>query len=524
MVNSNYNPDVLNCIANLSNDEVFTPPELANKVLDLLPQELFSNPKSTFLDPFSKSGVFLREIVKRLDRGLESQIPDRQERIDHILHTQVYGIAITELTSYLSRRSLYCSKHANGKYSVSQFNNESGNILYVNRNHTWENGKCKYCGAPQAAYDRGPEAEQYAYMFIHTDNPKQFFGNMKFDVIIGNPPYQLSKASENNKTNASFASAIYPLFFEQARKLKPRYIAMIIPSRWMTRTGQGISNDWVDKMISCNHFIEMHDYLDSNECFAGVDIMGGVNYFLFSEEYVGKCRYVQHSGDKVTKRDDYLDPFKAGVVIRDSMALQIVRKVIKKEGNYYLNKSFSSLVGPSHYFDKDGVLNTNWSGYVKRRDDAHDVKYYLSRRMEESGFAWIKKSDIPKGIETLKLHKVFIPKANGSFGEDAPILGVPFYGEPGSVCSQTYIPIGYDSKLHNFTKEQCESIISYIKTKFFRFMVSVRKMTQDAPREVYQFVPLQEFNHTWTDSELYKKYCLEQDEIQFIETMIRSME
>ena len=141
MVNSSYNPDVLNCIANLSNDEVFTPPELANKVLDLLPQDLFKSPDTKFLDPFTKSGVFLREIVKRLDRGLESVIPDRQTRIDHILHNQVFGIAITELTSLLARRSVYCSKRANGKYSVSRFNSECGNILYANHFHTWTGGK-----------------------------------------------------------------------------------------------------------------------------------------------------------------------------------------------------------------------------------------------------------------------------------------------------------------------------------------------------------------------------------------------
>ena len=524
MATNNYNPDVLNCLANLSNDEVFTPPELANRILDLLPQELFRSPDTKFLDPFSKSGVFLREIVKRLDKGLETNIPDRQSRIDHILHKQVFGIAVTELTSYLSRRSLYCSRFANGDFSVSRFDTEGGNILYSNRSHTWENGRCKYCGASQAVYDRGPEAEQYAYMFIHTDNPNQFFGNMKFDVIVGNPPYQLSKASENNKTNASFASAIYPLFFEQALKLNPRYISMIVPSRWMTRTGQGISNDWVDKMIIGNHFIEMHDFPDSTDCFAGVDIMGGVNYFLYSQEYIGKCHYVQHTKEKQIARDDYLDPFKAGVIIRNPMALEITRKIILKEGDYYKNNSFSSLVGPSHYFDKDGVLNTNWRGYAKHRDETHNVKYYVSRKLEETGFGWIKKSDIPKGIETLGLHKVFIPKANGSFGENAPILGVPFYGEPGSVCSQTYIPIGYDSHLHNFSKEECENIMSYIKTKFFRFMVSVRKMTQDAPKDVYQFVPKQDFSHPWTDEMLYKKYGLDKDEIAFIESMIRPME
>ena len=125
----NYNPDVLNCLANLSNDEVFTPPELANKMLDLLPQELFQNPSTTFLDPFTKSGVFLREIVKRLDKGLEKLIPDRQERIDHILQKQVFGIAITELTSLLARRSVYCSKDASSKYSISKFPTSSGNIL-----------------------------------------------------------------------------------------------------------------------------------------------------------------------------------------------------------------------------------------------------------------------------------------------------------------------------------------------------------------------------------------------------------
>ena len=523
MIISNYNPDVLNCIANLSNDEVFTPPELANKMLDLLPQELFRSPKTTFLDPFTKSGVFLREIVKRLDRGLADQIPDRQQRIDHILHHQVFGIACTELTSLLARRSVYCSKHANGKYSVSKFDSEEGNIIYKNINHSWVNGKCKYCGASQAVYDRGSEAEQYAYMFIHTDNPKKFFPNMQFDVIIGNPPYQLSKASEKTTNNGAFASAIYPLFVEQVRKLNPKYICMITPSRWMTKAGQGVSDDWVDKMIRGNHFIEMHDHLDANDCFAGVEIKGGVNYFLYSPSYTGICRYVLHQGDKMSTRNNYLDVIGAGIVIRDSMALEIIEKVVSIEGKYFLKDSFYNIVSPKHFFDKDELLSSNWRGYKRNKDEKHKTKYYLNKRLEECGYGWISESDIPKGKEALPLNKVYIPKAGGS-GTDDIILGNPFYGEPDSVCSYTYLCLGYDPIKHNFTKKECENIITYIKTRFFRYMVSIKKKTQDASRDVYMFVPLQDFSHPWTDEMLYKKYGLNEEEIAFIESMIRPME
>src|SRR5574344_1681197 len=140
LFNSVYNPDVLSCIANLSNDEVFTSPEIANKMLDLLPQELFENPDTTFLDPACKSGVFLREIAKRLLIGLEGAIPDLQERIDHIFQKQLYGIAITEMTSLLSRRSTYCSKYPNSKYSVSAFADAQGNIRFKRTLHKWKDG------------------------------------------------------------------------------------------------------------------------------------------------------------------------------------------------------------------------------------------------------------------------------------------------------------------------------------------------------------------------------------------------
>lgn len=518
-----YTPDVLTCIANLSNDEVITPPEVANKMLDLLPQELFRSKETKFLDPACKSGVFLREIAKRLIKGLEDQIPDLNERLDHIFKNQIYGIAITELTSLLSRRSLYCSKFASSKYSVVKFEKADGNVRFKKIPHSFENGKCVYCGASEKEYGkekRGEELESHAYELIHTQRPEKIW-NMKFDVIIGNPPYQLSVG--NTSGNSSKAKAIYHNFISQAIKLMPRYLVMITPSRWMTKTTEGIPDAWVDSMINDTRLKIIHDYLDSSKIFPGVDIKGGVNYFLWVRDYSGKCNYFLHNdaNDVVEPHVDYLNPINAGIIIRDVKSLDIIKKISSVDGEYIADESlnFSSLVSPKDFFTNKQVLTSSWTGYSDKKTDECCIKYYLNKNIHKKEFGWVPENVIPKNHKSIACNKVYIPAAAGT-GNDSQVLGHAFLGDKNSVCSQTYLVIGYNK---DYSEQECKNIITYINTRFFRYLVSIKKKTQNGPRGVYQFVPLQDFSKPWTDEELYAKYNLTQEEIDFIESMIKPM-
>ena len=495
-----YNPDVLTCLANLSNDEVFTPPDVVNKMLDMLPQELFRDPKTTFLDPACKTGVFLREIAKRLIAGLEPKIPDLQERIDHIFHNQLYGIAITELTSLLSRRGLYCSKSAASEYSVSQFERTDGNIRFKRIEHTWKDSKCVYCGASQGEYDRSKDLETHAYEFIHVSNPEDIF-KMKFDVIIGNPPYQLSDGG-----NGASAKPIYNLFVEQGKKLNPRYLIMIIPARWYAG-GKGL-DDFRNAMLSDKRIRCLVDYFDADECFPGVDISGGICYFKWERDNPGECIVDSRRHEKSSQMSRSLLENGCDTFIRFNEAVSIVRKVkVKKE------ERFSELVSSRKPFGFD----TNKGGQSKPFKGS--VKLYVNKNITE-GEEYIDIREIVQGLSLLHAHKVYISRAYGE--RDAfpyHVLGKPFYGEKDSCCSETYLTIGPFK-----SKNIALNVISYINTSFFRCLVLLMKNTQDAPRRVYQLVPMQDFSKPWTDEELYAKYKLTQEEIDFIESMIKPME
>ncbi len=516
----NRNPDVLSCIANLSNDEVFTPPEFANRMLDTLAEawandnggaNIWADPNVTFLDPCTKSGVFLREITRRLTAGLEDEIPDLQERVDHILTKQVFGIGITQITAMLARRSLYCSKHANGEHSIARsINSEAGNIWFKRTEHVWVKNKCKFCGASKASLDRGTDRESYAYTFIHNNNIKatiaELFGdNMQFDVIIGNPPYQIeADASGQN------VLPIYNKFVEQAKQLEPRFLLMIIPSRWMAG-GKGLV-DFRSTMLNDRRIKVLVDYPNASEAFPGVDIKGGVCYFLWDRDNHGDCA-VTTVRSEITKGPIKRRLNEHDAFVRDSQALEILNKVLSCR-----EKSLSEIVSPRDPFGSALASNIKNFHTTPR---AGSLKLYMNQS-RQTGRSWVDPTLVTKNQHLIDVWKILIPKAGpgNSGGHVIPdmVLSKPIIAEPGSVCTLSHIVLG---PLRN--SEEAKSLSSYLRTRFVRFLVSLRKTSQDAPRSVYTWVPQQQWDRSWDDAELFGKYGLSTEQQEYIESMIRPM-
>lgn len=466
----------------MSESEIVTPLNLADDMVKLLPDNLFS--LGPVLDIASKQGEFTIALLKRFGNKAANG---------------VYSVCTSKL-AYEFTRKVYL-------------------LLSLSVDHIFESFT--------------------SYDIIKKDKNKKFIipqilKDMKFATVIGNPPYQDNQATQNCTVNRAFSSAIYPNFFELGLILASHYVSLITPSRWMTKTGQGINEEWVDKMIDSDYFITIHDFYDALMCFPNVEVKGGINYSLISPKYKGPCKFVIHRPNSVTVVNATLNNHGAGIVIRDSVALSVYQKVKAVEEALSHKDSFETLVGPQHFFDKNGKLTTSWKGYSQDQSDEYNVKYYLNKKVEPKGYAWIKKEDIPKNEDVIQWHKVYLSKAfNGGDSFPHQIIGCPFYGEPDSVCSQTYLVIGFDQKDNALSRIECENIVKYIKTRFFRFLVFIKKKTQDNPSCVFKFVPLQNFtiesDINWSksiddiDAQLYAKYNLSDEEIAFIESMIKPM-
>lgn len=519
---SSHTPDVLACLANLSNDEVFTPPEVVNRMLDTLPQELFKSKETTFLDPGCKTGVFLREIAKRLlaaqmplyqDRASliqekkklniplsyddEAFLAELQKTVDHICHNQLFGIAITELTSLLSRRSLYCSKYPNGHYSISKFNNAEGNIRFRRVEHTWQGNRCIHCGMNKSGVfgeDRKKDLETHAYEWIHTLKPEEIF-NMKFDVIISNPPYQLTDGG-----NGASAMPIYQKFVEKAKKLNPRYISMIIPARWYAG-GKGL-DDFRRDMLSDKHLSHVVDYVNAKDCFPGTSIGGGVCYFLWDKSHDGLCSYTNIHDGKSSVSLRQLDEYP--VFVRYNEAISIIKKVLDKKEDCFADYLYSR--NPFGF-----------SSAARGSQDEMECTLHSS-----AGTGYVTFSEVKNNREIVPKYKIMIskvtaehanePDKSGKFG----VLSTTKVLKPNEVCTDSYL-IAFVSN-DEATATNCAT---YMCTKFFRFLLMQAVSSINLSREKFQFVPTQDFSKPWTDDELYEKYGLTNEEIDFIESVIK---
>ena len=470
-------------------------------MLDLLPQELFCDPNTTFLDPACKTGVFLREITKRLLIGLEDKIPDLQQRIDHIFHKQLFGIAVTELTSLLSRRSLYCSKYPNGPYSITHFADAEGNIRYRRISHTWVNGKCKYCGASKSQWDREDTLETHAYELIHSSNPEEIF-NMKFDVIISNPPYQLADGGSGPS-----ASPLYHKFVNVAKRLNPRFITMIIPSRWFAG-GKGL-DEFRNEMLNDNRIKAIVDYVNSAECFIGVDIAGGIDYFLWERDYHGDCVVTTIRGKSKVKSIRKLNQY--DIFIRSNESLTIIDKIEK--ANEVMLDSVALTRNPFGFESK--------CRGASKKDKEHCITLVHSQ-----GEGFVGLNDVSKNREYVPKWKVSIGKlvpSNGEVGID-PSKGYNAMTQPRILPKDTVITDSYLVLAAFDTKEEAYNFAKYMTNKLPRFLMHETYSSMNISKSNFRFVPFLNYKKAWTDDELYQRYNLSVDEINFIESMIRPMD
>lgn len=489
-------PDILDCLAQLSNDEVPTPPKLARAMLDLLPAEVWSNPDYKWLDPSCKSGAILREVATRLLQGLAKWEPDWAKRREHIFKRMLHGTSVTEMTGIISRRSVYCSRDAAGPHSIVRFADEAGNLPFIATGHSFKNGRCTVCGAPEGL-ERGATRENYAYAFIHGTYPTQEMQDMKFDVIVGNPPYQVG-----TEGFGATASTIYHQFVETAIRANPRYVLMITPSRWFTG-GKGLDEFRVG-MIADRRLRKLVDNPKVFDCFPGVKIEGGVSYFLWDRDYKGNCEFstrvdgvIRSTADRDLRDGD-------GVLVRDNHAMSIIRKaaIVKTrvESECTVTKPFGL------------TMRSNYPGSVAKPFKGAVPLIYGNK------IGYSRLDQIQRNHQWINHWKVLVPMAfgDGQATTGSTVLGEPIALAPGSACTQTYFIAGMFD-----TREETENYSYYLATKFVRFLVLQRKTTQHVTPDRFRFVPMLDMARRWTDQALYKKFKLSKEERDYIEKCIK---
>lgn len=490
-------PDILDCLAQLSNDEVPTPPKVAEAMLDLLPDAVWSQPDYRWLDPSSKSGIFLREVATRLFDGLADWEPDFVKRREHIFRNMLFGTSVSEMTGIISRRSIYCATNASSPHSVVRFNDDQGNLPFIRSEHDFgPNDRCRLCNAP-ADLEQGASRENYAHAFIHGTYPTEEMSTMNFDVIVGNPPYQID-SDGNTRT-----MPIYQKFVERAIDLEPRYVLMITPSRWFAG-GLGL-DEFRAKMIADRRMAKLVDNPKLFDCFPGVEIKGGVSYFLWDRDHNGDCEFSTRIDGRITSTMTRDLRAGDGVLIRNNKAASIVEKVKARSSQGSLSTVVSSRI------PYGASLATNF------RDDQPEPFDGAVPLVKGNGSGYIRPDQIERNHEWISDWKVLLPVAGDGHGrEQAYVTGEPIAVAPGSISTDTYLVTG------RFTDAaSAENYAKYLATKFVRFLILQRKVTQHMTPARFKFVPVLDMARPWSDEDLYEHFGLTDEEQAEVEESIR---
>lgn len=444
--------------------------------------EIFKNPNTKILEINSKTGlyplysaysIYALQCKKYDKAALTSDL--LEDLWKKTMENNIFIICKTPMAKSITIRTLVGFK--NTKVNVHYFDD----LLNMLQNKT----------------------KQFAERVLKPDYWKMKGSNkMKFNAIVGNPPYQIRNSENEDQQNAS---AIYNYFVDAAKKLNPDYISMIMPSRWMTG-GRGL-DDFRKNMLKNNDIISLHDYVNARDCFANVEIKGGICYLLQSNNYSGKCNYFLHGEDGVFESKRYLDELNLGFVIRDLKAMSIIKKVIYSK-NF---ESFSKIAGSQTPF---GIV-TSFKDYKDQQDVKYSMKIYGNKFI-----GYTKPEYIKKNVELANKYKVFVPKAVGSGVIETDVIK-PICPTVPSICTQTYIIYGsFDNSIEQ------KNLATYMKTKFFHYMLGQLKNTQQMAPNLFALVPMQNFTDNsdinWSqnlinvDEQLFKKYNLNQEEITLI--------
>ena len=476
--------DIFSYIRPLKTNQIFTPRRVVNKMLDLLEEEnpgIFENPNITFADLYVKSGLYLTELAKRLNRGLKNQIPNRYERMKHIFEHQLYGFAPTEIIYNIARKYVY------------------GNFSNIN--------------------DANFKLKDLTDAFKEGDTL-----DMRFDVVVGNPPYQ----DETIGDNKTFAPQIYHKFIDASYGISDRVI-LIHPARFLFDAGS-TPKDWNAKMLNDEHLKILQYSPKSSDVFSNTDIKGGVaisymdrNKNFGAIEVFTPFDELNSIFHKVSKRDDFAS---LSSIIESAYSYHLT------ENTYIDHPELKTRLSSGHEYDfKSNIFDLLPEIFLDGKPDDDYVKV-LGRQNNERTFKWLKQSYITD-TANFKKYKVFVAGANGSgaIGEtlSTPLIGTPLIGTPLIGNTESFISIGSFE-----TEDEAKNCEKYIKTKFARTMLGILKVTQAITPGKFKYVPIQNFTYgsdiDWSksvqeiDNQLYAKYGLSQEEISFIEEKVKAME